>query len=75
VYLKNFFRGLRPRTLREGGGERKGREGRRRGDKGKKEKGGRERRKEGKGIRVGREGIGPPQCLTQIDAPAAMLYM
>jgi hypothetical protein len=69
VYLTNFFRGLRPRTPRGGGEERKGREGRRRGDKGKKEKGGRERRKEGKGIRVAREGIGPPQCLTQIDAP------
>jgi hypothetical protein len=71
VYLKKIFRGLRPRTPRGEGGERKGREGRRRGDKGKEEKGGRERRKEGKGkgIRVTREGIGPPQCLTQIDAP------
>jgi hypothetical protein len=69
VYLKKFFRGHSPRTPRGGGGERKGREGRRRGDKGKEEKGGREKRKEGKGIRVGREGIGPPQCLTQIDAP------
>jgi hypothetical protein len=70
LYLKKIFRGLRPRTPRGEGGERKGRVGRRRGDKGKEEKGGRERRKEGKGIRVGREGIGPPQCLTQIDAPA-----
>jgi hypothetical protein len=69
VYLKKFFRGRSPRTPTGGGRERKGREGRKRGDKGKKEKGGRERRKEGKGIRVGREGIGPPQCFTQIDAP------
>jgi hypothetical protein len=66
---EKIFPGRSPRTPRGGGGERKGREGRRRGDKGKEEKGGRERRKEGKGIRVGREGIGPPQCLTQIDAP------
>jgi hypothetical protein len=72
VYLKKIFRGRSPRTPREEGGERKGREGRRRGgDKGKEEKGGRERRKERKGIRVGREGIGPPQCLTQIDAPGS----
>jgi hypothetical protein len=72
VYLKKISRGHSPRTPRGEGGERKGREGRRRGDKGKEEKGGRERRKEGKGkgIRVTREGIGPPQCLTQIDAPA-----
>jgi hypothetical protein len=70
VYLKKIFRGHSPRTPRGEGGERKGREGRRKGgDKGKEEKGGRERRKQGKGIRVGREGIGPPQCLTQIDAP------
>jgi hypothetical protein len=69
VYLKKIFRGRSPRTPRGEGGERKGWGGRRRGDKGKEEKGGRERRKEGKGIRVGREGIGPPQCLTQIDAP------
>jgi hypothetical protein len=60
VYLKKIFRGRNPRTPRREGGERKGREGRRRGDKGKEEKGQRERRKEGKGIRVGREGIGPP---------------
>jgi hypothetical protein len=45
VYLKKIFRGRSPRTPRGGGGERKGREGRRRGDKGKEEKGGREGRK------------------------------
>jgi hypothetical protein len=72
VYLKKIFRGRSPRTPRGEGGERKGREG---GDKGKEEKGGRERRKEGKGIRVGREGIGPPQCLTQIDAPGSVYIM
>jgi hypothetical protein len=59
------FPGRSPRTPR--GEEGEGRE--EKGDKGKEEKGGRERRKEGKGTRVGREGIGPPQCLTQIDAP------
>jgi hypothetical protein len=65
VYLKKFFRGLHRRGRGEEG---EGRE-EKGGDKGKEEKGGRERRKEGKGIRVGRERIGPPQCLTQIDAP------
>jgi hypothetical protein len=70
VYLKKIFRGVAPGPPEEREG--RGREGKGReekGDKGKEEKGGRERRKEGKGIRVGREGIGPPQCLTQIDAP------
>ena len=69
---KNFPGATPPHPERRGGRGR-GEKGGKGGDKGKKEKGGRERRKEGKGkgIRVGREGIGPPQCLTQIDAPAA----
>jgi hypothetical protein len=54
------------------GGERKGREGRGRGDKGKEENGGREGR-ERRGGDTGREGRDwAPQCLTQIDAPAAV---
>jgi hypothetical protein len=64
VYLKKIFRGLRPRTPRGEGEDRKGREWRGRGHKGKEEKGGRE----------GRERDWPPQCLTQIDAPGPLSY-
>jgi hypothetical protein len=69
VYLKKIFRGLCPRTPRGVEGEGKGEQ--REGGEGRKEREGKER-KEGKGIQVGREGIGPPQCLTQIDAPACL---
>jgi hypothetical protein len=75
VYLKKFSGGYAPGPPEEREG--RGREGKGREEKGGQregEKGGRQRRKEGKGIRVGREGIGPPQCLTQIDAPASGGY-
>jgi hypothetical protein len=66
---EKIFRGLCPRPPGDGRGEEgegregKGTKGRKRTEEGKGGKG-------GEGIRVGREGIGPPQCLTQIDAPA-----
>jgi hypothetical protein len=60
VYLKKIFRGPSLRTPRGGGGERKGREGRGRGNKGK-EKGGREgRERRRRGYGWGGKGLGPP---------------
>jgi hypothetical protein len=59
-------------------GRRKGEEGEGMEGKGGQREGGEGRKgregKEGKGIRVGREGVGPPpQCLTQIDAPDSQI--
>jgi hypothetical protein len=69
VYLKKFSGGIAPGPPGDGRGEevegREGMGGQREGRERRKGKEG----KEGKGTRVGKEGIGPPQCLTQIDAP------
>jgi hypothetical protein len=66
VYLKKNFGGYAPEPPGQGRGEEgEGMEGK--GDKGKEEKGGRERR--GRGYGWEGKGLGPPQCLTQVDAP------
>jgi hypothetical protein len=70
---KNFSGGIAPGPPEEGEGRGRGgkggREGAQREGEGRKGREG----KEGKGIRVGKEGIGPPQCLTQIDAPDSQM--
>jgi hypothetical protein len=67
---EKIFRGRTPpdpqgRGKRQEGEEGRGRGEQREGGEGRKGREG----KEGKGTRARREGIGPPQCLTQIDAP------
>jgi hypothetical protein len=61
--------GVAPGPPGEGRGQeeegREGKGGRSEGGEGRKGREG----KEGKGTPVMREGIGPPQCFTQIDAP------
>jgi hypothetical protein len=72
VYLKKFSGGIAPGPPGDGRGEegegREGKGGQREGRERRKGREGKEGRG-GEGIRVRREGIGPPQCLTQIDAP------